>query len=380
MSPKVADPTPAMMTKLLLFMFVFLSQSQMRPTLAVCPRAQRRDYDCNSCTDGHAPTTYENLRKHALEPLGLNLPTIANYTPDCEYVMATCRRDGTGSQMQAKLSAYAFAQLSGITYVHTPILLLDHISPQEQNKMTSAVEQFFNLGLGEMSIADAARDGKKVCSVLSCFSFFDDYGHIDCWDMVRFQLLRKYRSTPKPRSYFRHERQASLTVAIHIRRGDVNSFKETDGDRFNSNEYYIDVLHRIQKVLPPQLHDNMDIVVLSEGEPAEFDSIVKAFPTTRLYLGSDLLRSFHTLAVADIFVMARSSMSYTAAIYNDGIVVYDPYWHKMQPGWVMNDKANETVLISMLNNSASRSLIMNRLRSRQPWNRVHDASGQHGLV
>jgi len=57
-----------------------------------------------------------------------------------------------------------------------------------------------------------------------------------------------------------------------------------------------------------------------------------------LCLNAPALTSLNALIYADILVLAKSSFSYVAGLLNDGIVVYEPFWHAPRPDWIGADK------------------------------------------
>ena len=53
----------------------------------------------------------------------------------------------------------------------------------------------------------------------------------------------------------------------------------------------------------------------------------------RMHLNGDVFESLDALINAEIFVMAKSSFSYTAALLSRGIVIYNQFWHASLQRW-----------------------------------------------
>jgi hypothetical protein len=100
--------------------------------------------------------------------------------------------------MQAQLSAYAYAKLTGKTFVYAPIHEAEHFvgNPEQVAEDIEAVNQLFNIGSGEVTLAMAAKAGAAVCGVYDCYMVTDvlwpwGQGHkgnegfgTSCWEHV----------------------------------------------------------------------------------------------------------------------------------------------------------------------------------------------------
>jgi hypothetical protein len=91
-------------------------------------------------------------------------------------------------------------------------------------------------------------------------------------------------------------------------------------------------IDQLSDALAPFRHE---IHVFSEGREEDLGPIrERAF----LHLGGDVFQCLQQLIGADIFVMAKSSFSYTAALLSQGIVIYSPFWHAPLQRWVAVDR------------------------------------------
>jgi hypothetical protein len=73
------------------------------------------------------------------------------------------------------------------------------------------------------------------------------------------------------------------------------------------------------------------ITLHSQGNLADFSDLMGENITCKL--NEDIRQTFHSFVTAKVFVMAKSSLSYSAAILNEGTVYYQEFWHKPLDGW-----------------------------------------------
>jgi hypothetical protein len=52
---------------------------------------------------------------------------------------------------------------------------------------------------------------------------------------------------------------------------------------------------------------------------------------------TDVLNTFSGLVFADSLITSGSSLSYTAAILNKGVIFYKRFWHKPANHWIIGD-------------------------------------------
>ena len=56
-----------------------------------------------------------------------------------------------------------------------------------------------------------------------------------------------------------------------------------------------------------------------------------------MMLKTDSQEAFHHFVNADILVTDKSSFGYTAGLYNENIVIYNPYWDKKYSKWILKE-------------------------------------------
>jgi len=141
-------------------------------------------------------------------------------------------------------------------------------------------------------------------------------------------------------------REHRPVVAVHVRRGDVRPgtpfslfTNEHDFQRLSPDDWYFEVVARILKVLP-----NADVHVFSSTEnkynSSDFDGFRQRNMT--VHLDGDILDAWAVMAHANVLVMAKSAFSHVPAYLNTNCILFQPWWHKPLPGWIIARDANGT--------------------------------------
>ena len=253
-------------------------------------------------------------------------------------VALTCagRTDGGGAQVQSVMSVIAFCKSFGYQYVHTPFRQLEHASGASE---LAAWEGLFDLGSGEklasefgypvIPFSDYVKSPrhwfqKTVVAVAETHAFLDSCP--EAYLTVRDQLRRKYTGSLTRMSADR------LTIAAHIRRGDVT--RATSPDRFTDNSVIAERIRRI--------HDyctgaglGFRTMIYSQGAENDFEELREL--GCELCLDQTPLASLRGLVQADVLLTAKSSFSYVAGLLSNGLVVYEPFWHSPLPDWLSTE-------------------------------------------
>lgn len=218
------------------------------------------------------------------------------------------RKDGFGSQYQALMSGLAYTRHNKCLYHHTPFDTIAH----EQN--AKDLDKF----TGFKSDSDSSDNVTQIDpSELHKINYAPDPSKYYTKDVVE-EIRSMYYSTPKPDN-------CPYDVAIHIRRGDVSL--NNYSDRYTKDEYYLKLIKYLRNK-----NKNLTFCVYSEGKPNDFKIYTEN--NVNLRLNYDLQKTFHEMVTAKILIMAKSSLSYSAAILNENTVYYTSFWHKKLDHWL----------------------------------------------
>jgi hypothetical protein len=236
--------------------------------------------------------------------------------------------EGAGSQALMIMNAINFARSFDLIYLHTPFTVIQH-ADRPMEDWATAWETLFNLGADE-----TACDGHRREVVNFCYNFTD----LDLcfrWRSRGDELAHGFKALIPEfrRKYYRNKSPRTsdeLTVAVHIRRGDVSA---DDPDYFTSNESILGTITTLQAILDTH-KVKYRICLYSEGDSADFADL--SLPGVESFLNVDALWTMEELIEADILIMAKGCFSYCAALISDGIKIFEPTTmsdNDFLPGW-----------------------------------------------
>jgi hypothetical protein len=236
------------------------------------------------------------------------------------YTIHSPRYDGFGAQYHALMSGVAYSASRGLTYVHTP---MGNVAHGHHGVKVDEMNEFMGIKTSPM----AAEVNDVQVESYSEEVHYTDTPSVYYTPEVIQKLKDYYYSAPKP-SVEQND------IAIHVRRGDVG--KENGGNekdkhgvefsRFTSNDEYKRMISALKKEYPTYA-----ITLHSQGNLADFSDLLGENISCKL--NEDIRQTFHSFVTAKVFVMAKSSLSYSAAILNEGTVYYQEFWHKPLDGW-----------------------------------------------
>jgi hypothetical protein len=208
------------------------------------------------------------------------------------------------------MNAIAFANHCGLTYVHTPFASIAH-ADRPMRDWVEAWEAEFNLGLGEV-----VTDGDNRQTVNYAYNFSDllplfglDQDDLtDALSKTIPELRRKYYSGKVAR------KNAIAKIGVHVRRGDVTP--DRSPGMWTSGSIVARTLAEVRAILETR-GIAYQVGVFSQGRHEDFSALEG--PDTQFFLDADPIWTMRELIEADIFIMAKSSFSYVAALISDGV-------------------------------------------------------------
>jgi hypothetical protein len=182
-------------------------------------------------------------------------------------------------------------------------------------------EALANLGMGELQARDF--DSAAITNVLHCHLFSNEKENVRFYRMLRPRLRQKLFSNAAvpQRKYFSQEK---LRVVVHLRRGDAQRHPH----RMMPLEEYRTILQGVVAAVK-LINGTQHIVVHSEGRVKDLLFLQEEFDA-ELVMDSDPLDAWLDFINADILVLSKSSFSYSAGVYSEGVVVYKPSLMKGQ--------------------------------------------------
>lgn len=236
------------------------------------------------------------------------------------------RNDGAGQQAIAVVSAMMLARYAGCRYYHRPFATMAHAEGSRE-QWAALWERFFNLGDGEaplpagaelVALSAIVRDpaayaGRPV--VVADRLFHLPYEAAPVGEPLRADLRARYWRSPKD-AIATHRAPRGLTVAIHLRRGDVGP--QSYAHLYVPDEMMLRQIGRVRRALAP-FGGPLAFNLYSEGDPADFRAFADA--GCALHISGDPFETLHNMVTADVLLGSPSNFSYMAGLLSRGIMV-----------------------------------------------------------
>jgi hypothetical protein len=246
----------------------------------------------------------------------------------------TCcgKADGGGAQIHARMSVMAFCKAMDLHYVHTPIKCVERAADKGDAPRWEAL---FRLGVGEPSIDDISKPFLPLHTFLAApqrwqqsvlihtphLHTFTD-AQPDIYAKISDELRRKYAGKPPVRM------SSCLSIALHIRRGDVTL--QAHPLRYTSNSKIRAAIGSVVRTIERSGYA-YHLSIYSEGVEQDFCGVFDR--PFELHLNGDPVDALQNMISSDILVMSKSSFSYVAALIHQGLVIYEPFWHRPMSHW-----------------------------------------------
>ena len=233
--------------------------------------------------------------------------------------------EGAGAQAFHIMTAIGFARATGLTYLHSPFTEIAH-ADRPMQEWVAAWESMFNLGAGELP-CDGRTRGVMHHDLRpnkdDMWMFFDQcfgWGGRDreLWQRLLTlmpEFRRKYYLNKSPRT------TDEVTVAVHVRRGDVST--ENAMEKYTATESILHIASAAKAILDSHAVSS-SIRIYSQGAPEGFAELSPL--GAELVLDADPIWTFQELVEADILVAAKSCYSHYAGFMSDGIKFFEESW------------------------------------------------------
>lgn len=227
-------------------------------------------------------------------------------------IMCT-KSDGFGALLTCKLAAFATARHDGSCYAHVDFYTGAFHANGKYMDAEKLTGMHADEGCKQKGAKNIGNDGIFKIQKEGLDNYYTDE--------VRDELNRNfYADGKKPLN-------TSCEVVFHVRRGDVA--KDHNGNRFTPNNVIQDAMERNFK--------GKKICIYSEGLPKDFGTIQNV-PNVTFHLNDSVEDTFQALVEAKHLVIAKSSFSYDAGIFNRNNVYFiSRFWHTMLADWKQVD-------------------------------------------
>lgn len=250
------------------------------------------------------------------------------------------RSDGGGAQVHAMASALAFARRVGVPFFARPMVEVAHAPDGLDAPWVTRWNETFNPAswgppLGDRTVVPvtSARQALRLLtqdpSIVVGAPHFHDF--TDAFPESYLPVLPSLRNAWSPYGSSASTLFDSrvINVAVHVRRGDVSLHDRDMRARFTSTAKLAAVISSIRESNPTVA---MHTHVFTESPT--YDLLDLESQTCTLHTSPDVFEVLRHLVGADVFIMAKSSLSFVAALIAQGVVIYEPFWHSPLPTWL----------------------------------------------
>ena len=237
------------------------------------------------------------------------------------------RNDGAGAQIQRILSIYLISQKFNFRYIHSTFETKQHNFDFNYNKkfneliylpsnyITTNVKIVKINNLSNIDIIKNNNEKDVLFLIASAHKYIDNNPEIlDDLFPIKFDFISE-------------KINKKIIIAIHIRRGDVQS-NNSNKKRFIPLNYYVKCIENLNKILKNIDHEfniYSEANIYNEKDDIE---ILKKYNNLFFHIDEDVIKTFIDLINADILFSGFSSFSYSASMLRrKGIVIYCKFWH-----------------------------------------------------
>jgi hypothetical protein len=270
------------------------------------------------------------------------------------YLTYNTADDGLGGQYQRIIGIMALAKKHQCTYVHNPIIKMEHI-PNPQREYLKKIEDYFQIQNHHPNI-----DDYQYNQVVEFNAILDQ--DTDIYNQIIPHLRQIKQTIPLP--YY----NSSKNIAVHIRRGDVNNI--THPGRYTPIVAFKQIIDQLTTHYP-----NSNVCVFTEITPENKDEF-DIFQNTQIKIvaDEDILTTMEYLIQSDVLVMCKSSFSYIAGLYNKNQVIYINFWHSPMPHWhrvlISQPTTNDTVPTHQGNTNPSQTDKKKKKKKKKKTNQI----------
>lgn len=229
--------------------------------------------------------------------------------------------DGFGSQYQKIIYSYVLCKSHNREFLYSPISIIEHNYNEDINYIDK-LEEIINLKNNIPLFTN--QDNVMRLDHMVCVKDFENnvdiYGNNEYMGYIK-ELFYKKNSNIFDKNIF--------NIAVHVRRENSHDRGQSGERTTTKDEYYINVMNYIRKLY------NKEILfhIYSQGNIDEFNLYKNS--DVKFHINENIEDTFIGLIYANILVMSPSSLSYSAALISNGIIIYKPYWSKPKKEWLI---------------------------------------------
>lgn len=236
------------------------------------------------------------------------------------YIMQQIRIDGFGGQYQTIINTILYCKKNNKTFIYNPIKSIEH-NYENDELFLKKIEELMNINIYK-SICEIDSHKIETYSVFDSIQFFDE--NINNLDTDLSEIKKDFWQN-KDRNCFKNY---FFNIAVHIRRPNPDDNRIIGAN--TPDEYYLNKINTVRKKYKDK---KILFHIYSQGELSNFNNYIAN--DTILKINMNVFDTFKEMVGADVLIMSKSSLSYTAAILSAGEIYYQPFWHPPMKHWYL---------------------------------------------
>ena len=245
-----------------------------------------------------------------------------------KYITYNTQADGAGSQIQRIFSIYIIAKQYNLKYIHSPFHTTEHAFDafllnrfNQMNELPSDIslpDQYRTIHIDSfkdsvVEIIQREYSHPVLFKVNAAHEYFNEHP----------ELLDSLFSPVFP--WVETQLQQPLTIAVHIRRGDVTTTE--NNSRYIPLSFYLECMENLSEMFQTFPHR---IELYSEGnistEFAQYQERLNRIPYLSFHIDTDIVQTFQALVNAEILIAGHSSLSFSATMLKQkGVTIHLPF-------------------------------------------------------
>ncbi len=228
-------------------------------------------------------------------------------------------REGAASLASLTTCTINFARVSGLAYLHTPLsIVATPIGPCSNGLRHGSRFSIWARARNLAMAGDAewlTRAHYALSNLNLCFGLRDrEKELLDGFRALIPEFRRKYYLNKSPRT------TDEITVAVHIRRGDVTA--HTIPHMYTSTDKILRITSEVKSILDSR-GGPFSMRIYCQGDIADFSELSPL--GAEFFLDADAIWTMQELIEADVLIVAKGNFSYYAGVISDGIKIYEPH-------------------------------------------------------
>ena len=262
--------------------------------------------------------------------------------------------DGVGAQLQRILSIYNLSVYFNFGYIHSSILLNKDVPHYSLKDTMDNIElDKFNNLFNELEVNNKNIDfSETIILDTFCIHFINSINNNSINILIKIGFADSFLDShhsiinsfiPLKLTWINNKINKIISIAVHIRRGDVS--ETSNSDRFVDISYYIDCIKNLTNILSDfSLEYNIYTQTSSDSLINSIKNSCSSINITDIILHNNIniIDTFKGMVNADIFIAGKSSLSYTTHfLRNKGIILYYPISHIYSEKHIMIRNPND---------------------------------------